>query len=109
MNTYTWVISALDCVPSLDGRTNVVSVAHWRLNATDGNHTVTSYGTQYLGYANSNAFIAYSDLTNETVIGWVQTAMGDEQVQAIQSSLDNQIEKLITPTIISPPLPWETV
>ena len=65
MNTYTWVISALDCVPSLDGRTNVVSVAHWRLNATDGNHTVTSYGAQYLGYANNNAFAPFVPLKND--------------------------------------------
>ena len=29
MTEYTWKIEALDCIPSADGQTNVVSTIHW--------------------------------------------------------------------------------
>jgi hypothetical protein len=33
MNTYTWSVDSIDCIPSLDGKNNVVSNVHWRVNA----------------------------------------------------------------------------
>jgi hypothetical protein len=105
--TYTWLVEQLDCVPSLDKQTNVVSVVHWRLNGTNDTHNATVYGTQYLPYIESNLFTEYSDLTLETVIAWVQAAMGNEQIQAIKTDLDSQIVSLTNPPIISPALPWE--
>jgi hypothetical protein len=106
MNTYTWLIESLDCIPSLDGQTNVVSVIHWRVNGIDGTHNATVYGTQSLTYTLGSPFTAYSDLTKDIVIGWVQSAMGSEQVTAIQTNLDKQIANLANPPIITPPLPF---
>jgi hypothetical protein len=106
MNTYTWSIQALDCIPSIDGKINVVSVVHWRVNGTDGTHNATVYGAQSLTYTADSPFTTYYNLTKDTVIGWVQEAMGAEQVTAIQTNLDNQIKKLINPSIVFPSLPW---
>jgi hypothetical protein len=105
--TYTWLVEQLDCAPTLNSQTNVVSVVHWRVNGTNGTHNATAYGTQFLPYTEDSPFTEYSDLTPETVIAWVQAAMGDEQIQAIQTDLDNQIVSLANPPIISPTLPWE--
>jgi hypothetical protein len=109
MNTYTWVVDSLDCIPLSDGQTNVVSCVHWRVNGTDGTHNATVYGTQPLTYTAGSPFTTYSALTKATVIGWVQAAMGSEQVASIQQNLDNQIANLANPPIVQPPLPWGIV
>ena len=105
-NTYTWLVDSLDCLPSADSQTNVVSCVHWRVNGTDGTYTTTVYGTQSLTYVAGTPFTNYSNLTLATVIEWLQTAMGTEQVTAIQSSLNSQLKTLANPPIITPPLPW---
>ena len=106
-NTYTWVIDSIDCLPSFDGKTNVVNTVHWRVNASDGVHIpVTTYGVQNLTYTAGSPFTEYTNLSEATVLGWVQTAMGANQVAAIQSDLDAQIANLLNPPIVSLPLPW---
>ncbi len=105
-NIYTWVVDSLDCVPATEGQANVVSVIHWRVNGTDGTHTASIYGTQGLTYAPKTPFTAYANLTLATVIGWLQDAMGADAVTAIETSLDAQIANVVTPPIVSPPLPW---
>ena len=105
-NTYNWLIEAIDCIPLLDNQTNVVSVIHWRVNGTDGAHKVTNYGTQSLVYTTSSSFIAYTELNLKIVIEWVQTAMGIDQVTAIQIQLDKMIDNLVNPSIVSLNLPW---
>jgi len=46
------------------------------------------------------------DLTEEQVIGWVQAAMGAEQVAALEANVAKQIEDQINPPVVTPPLPW---
>jgi hypothetical protein len=106
MNTYLWEIPQLDCIPSADGQSNVVSMVHWRVNATDGTNNATIYGTQPLTFDAKNAFVSYADLTKDTVVGWVQAAMGIDAVTSLQEALDKQLEALANPPVVTPPLPW---
>ena len=106
MNTYTWLVDSIDCIPSLEGQTNVVCNVHWRVNVTDETYNATTYGVQPLTYTTDSSFTEYAGLTLETVIGWVQTAMGSDQVTAIQTQLDKMIDNLVNPPIVSPKLPW---
>jgi len=106
MTEYTWKIEQLECIPSADGQSNVVSNVHWRVNATDGASKVTMYGTQALTFDAKNAFISYADLTKDTVVGWVQEAMGIDDVTRLQEALDKRLETLANPPVITPPLPW---
>lgn len=108
-NTYAWSIVSLDCIPSTEGQSNVVSLVHWQVNGTDGTNTATIYGTQLMTYKAGEPFTPYSSLTQNTVIGWVQSAMGSTQVASIQQNLDNQIANLANPPIVTPPLPWGSV
>ncbi len=107
-NKYTWIIESLDCIPSIDGQSNVVSCVHWRVNGTDGINNASVYGIQNLIYTSNNPFINYSNLTESVVIEWIQNSMGSEQVLAIQNNLDTQISLLMNPPVISPSLPWAT-
>jgi hypothetical protein len=106
MNTYTWKIEALDCIPSVDEQSNVVSNIHWRINATDGTNTAEVYGCQSLTFDAKSAFISYADLTKDTVVKWVQDHIGTEAVAQLQEKLDTQLKDLGAPKIITPPLPW---
>ena len=121
-NTYTWVVDSLDCIPSQDGQANVVSCVHWRVNATSAetktittiNNTIeivpmyetSIYGAQSLNYTVGAPFTPYSELTKNTVIGWAQKEIGDEQIVAIYESLDNKIANLINPLNVNLPLPF---
>ena len=102
MNTYTWQVESLDCVPN----NKVVSCIHWRVSADDGIHKAEVYGAQPLVFDAKSAFVNYADLTKDTVISWVQAAMGIDAVTRLQETLDKQLEALANPPVITPPLPW---
>ena len=105
-NTYTWVISQLECYPEADGHSDVVFVIHWRRQATDGTHNADIYGAQSVTLAPDAPFTPYADLTQAQVIGWLEDAFGPELLAAQVAALDKQIEDQINPPVVSPPLPW---
>tara|TARA_R100001086_G_scaffold137225_1_gene71624 strand:- start:44 stop:361 length:318 start_codon:yes stop_codon:yes gene_type:complete len=43
-------------------------------------------------------FVAYDSLTSSTVLGWVTTALGSDQVTAIETDLEAEVTEAITPT-----------
>ena len=106
MATFTWVISTLerDLIGDLAGG---VVVAHWRVTAeqVDGDNTynASSYGT--VGFTpdpTSSDYIAYDDLTEADVIGWVQA---DVDKDAVEASLQANIDGQITPATATG-VPW---
>lgn len=105
-NTYSWQINALDSYPEADGHTDVVFTVHWTRLGTDGEHTVSVYGTQAVTLDAEAPFTPYADLTQAQVEGWLDSAMGAEQIAAMDASLDQQIENIINPPVVTLPLPW---
>jgi hypothetical protein len=107
MITYTWSISRLDCAPSENGLTNVVKVINWKLKAQDENGYSAECSNSYpLSSPSSEGFADYSNLTKETVIGWLESNL---DVGYLQTRLSNEIASQYNPPIISLPLPWENV
>jgi len=94
--TFTWTISTLerDLIGDLAGG---VIVAHWRVNAEqvegDNTYNATSYGTcGFTPDPTGSDYIAYADLTEADVIGWVQADVGKDTVEAgLQANIDGQI------------------
>ena len=103
--TYTWNVSTVD-TKTIDSNDDVIFNVHWRLNAEDdanqddegNNLTAGVYGTQSLDTSDLSNFIIFGSVDAATVEGWVETAMGDEAVQALKDGLDAQIAELITPS-----------
>jgi len=113
MTNITWTIEQLSCYPEVDNYTDVVFSAAWRVNGEleqDGTtYYATVYGSQSLSpYTPKTPFTPYVDLAEAQVIGWVQAAMGDSQVAAINANVEKQLQDQITPTVVTPPLPWAT-
>ena len=105
--TTTWVIEQMTCYPTYESQTDVVFNVAWRVNATDGTYYATAYGTQGITYVAGSTYTPYADLTQDQVLGWAQTAMGPEQVANIEANVAKQIDNLINPPAVSPPLPWK--
>jgi hypothetical protein len=104
MITYIWSISKLDCAPSENGLTNVVKVIHWRLDAIDENGVSASMSNSYpLPSPSPEAFTDYSILTEETVVGWLESNL---DVGYLQTRLANEIATQYNPPITPLPLPW---
>ena len=104
--TYTWTINAMDCYPQHDGETDVVFTVHWTLNGTDGTYNGSVYGTVGVTYDASAPFTPYADLTQNQVVGWVEAALGAEQVASLEANIATQIANQANPPVVTPPLPW---
>jgi len=104
--TTTWVIEQMSCYPTSEGQTDVVFTVHWRANATDGTYNSTVYGTVGVTYEAGAPYTPYANLTQDQVIGWVQAAMGPEQVASTEASLATNIANQVNPPVITPALPW---
>lgn len=104
--TNTWVIQQLDAYPEYEGNTDVVFTVHWQLNGTDGEYTGHVYGSVGVSLDEGSTFTPYADLTEAQVIGWVQDALGEEQVASYEANVAQQIADQIDPPVVTPPLPW---
>lgn len=104
--TNTWNVQQMNCYPELDGETDVVFTVHWTLTATDGTYNGSVYGSVGVTLDPDAPFTPYADLTQAQVIGWVQDALGEEQVASYEANVAQQIENQINPPVVTPPLPW---
>ena len=105
--TYNWIISAMDVIPQTGSLTDYVVTAHWTCQGTDGTYTGQVYTTQsFTVNPDKPDYTPYADLTEAEVIQWTQDALGAEQVAAVYTSIDTQIENQVNPPIVTPPLPW---
>ncbi len=106
-NTYSWVISQLDCYPEHEGRQNVVFVVHWRRQATDGaGHSADVYGAQNITLDPKAPFVSFDKLTKAQIQGWLVNAMGAERIAVLDAALEGQINSQITPASVTLPPPW---
>jgi len=122
-NTYNWIITNMDCYPTYESQTDVVYHVYYYVEAfssetyevtqADGTITKNPYqatisGEQDITYVAGSPYTPYSQLTNAIVVEWIQTTLGTDGVNAIQTKLDTMITNEINPSIINPPLPWIT-
>ena len=78
-----------------------IVTVHYTVTAVDGEYTASTYGT--VGYTQEEEnFTPFEQLTKDQVVGWVQTSLDKETVEA---SLASQIEALKNPVQESG-LPW---
>lgn len=107
MATFNWIVTAMDCYPQADGETDVVVVVHWTCAGTQMENGTTYNGSVYSTCAvpaPTGTFTPYADLTQDQVLGWIW-ANGVDQT-ATEAAVQTQIDNLINPPVVSPPLPW---
>lgn len=104
--TNTWAVAQMDAYPEYEGETDVVFTVHWQLNGTDGTYNGSVYGSVGVTLDEGASFTPYADLTQAQVIGWVQSALGEEQVASYEANVAQQIADQANPPVVNPPLPW---
>jgi len=95
--TATWTISQLDH-QTADG---FVTTAHWQATAVDGDYSASTYAT--CSWSDGTPTIAYADLTQEQVLGWVWANGVDKD--ATEAALAAQIELKKNP-VQATGVPW---
>ena len=97
--TFEWSLPTLERNLADGG----VTVAHWRVSASDGDYSASSYGTcSFTPDADAADFVAYDDLTEADVLGWVWAEVGQEDTEA---ALQARIDADKTPTT-GTGVPW---
>ena len=103
--SYEWNVNTVDVYPTEGDYTDVIYNVHWRLNATDTEvdaegspYTASVYAAQNLDTSDLSGFIDFDSVTSAEVQGWVESAMGAEEVQSLKDNLDTNIAGQITPT-----------
>jgi len=91
MTEFNWIVTAMDCYPTVGSETNIVFIVHWTCNGTDGIYRTAVGNTCSVplvdGILRANlqqfeteaarlfpavdgSFTPYSSLTQEQVLGW---------------------------------------
>ena len=98
MTTFNWSVNQMDRLTS-DG---FVVTVHYNVSATDDTYQASTYGT--IGYTQEpgETYTPYDQLTEAQVVGWVQTSLGKDTVEA---SLQSQIELQKNP-VVATGTPW---
>ena len=100
--TYTWDNKTVDTYPLLEGESDVIFNVHWRLTGEDDNENIgSSYGTIALDTSDLSSFTAFADITEDMINGWVETALGADEVQAKKDAIDAQIAEKVNPTVVT--------
>jgi len=111
--SYEWDVSNVDTYPShtdsqdpANTESDVIYNVHWRLNGEDdanndanGNpQTGSVYGSVGLSVEDLSSFTAFDSVSLSDVQGWVEAALGSDEVTALKASIDAQIAEKVTPT-----------
>ena len=72
---------------------DVVTTVHWNASEVDGDYSARTFGSQsFTRDADSPTLVAYADLTEATVVGWLTLDSG------LEANLLAQIEEQKNPT-----------
>lgn len=108
--TFTWKVTGVKTKDEVnaDGDTlqNAVVQTYWQKVGTDADgKTGTFSGATPFTAANvpAGSFVAFADLTEETVLGWIKSVVVDGYEAHINAQIQKQIDDQ---TIQEPTLPW---
>lgn len=107
--TYVWGIDYLKTYPVYEDRQNVVCAVAWQLVVTDGTYNSQIQGSVSVPTEQLSTFTPYDELTQDQVLGWVKGMLGPDQIQMYENAAYTQLQDLINPPIVIPPLPWEPI
>lgn len=98
-----WKVESMIVKPVDGSHNDVVVTANWRCTAVDGDHSASNYGS--MGFASpSDDFIAYPDLTEDTVLGWIW-ANGVDKAE-VEANVARELDAQVNPPVVAKPLPW---
>jgi hypothetical protein len=108
--TYTWEVTGLK--KKTEGSNNdAVVQTYWTKTGTDENDNIgTFHGATPFSSVEADPFIAFADLTEANVLGWIKAVANDggSYEDHINDQIQKQIDDLTTP-VVDAALPWAPV
>jgi len=91
MATFTWQVvpSALE---NSGGMSNIIKKLSLNLICDDGEIRRIKSTSAELNVPNQSSFIEYNQLTEQQVLNWGLSHLGEEQIQSMQNTLLQEIE-----------------
>lgn len=102
---YTWTINEMFAYPEVEGLQDVVFGVSYTLTGDDGTH-IASQTAQIPMPLPEGDFTPYSELTQNQVVSWVQSQLGNDAVAALEAQIAQMIAEQESPSVVTPPLPW---
>lgn len=111
---YTWTFDTLETIPSQDGLTDVVKIVHWNITGVDSETNISAkmVGRETLSSPDPESFIAFDDITEETVKAWVlgklrrKNQTSEDVEQNLKDSIVTQIRNKLSPPTEERTPPW---
>lgn len=107
---YTWKLTGLKRKDSSNLK-NIIVQTYWEKIGTDDKGNVGSFygATPFdLSSVDPNNFIAYEDLTEEIIIGWIQSVVVGLYEDHVNAQIQKQIDEIAHPTTeVTSDFPWE--
>lgn len=107
---YTWKITGLKRKDSPDLQ-NIIVQTYWKKIGTDddGNTGEFSGATPFdLSTVDPNNFVSYENLTEEMVLGWIQSVVVGDYEEHVNSRIQKEIDSKVSPvTEVTGGFPWE--
>jgi hypothetical protein len=104
MITYTKTIGSLQAYKELDGEANVVYNIYWNMVGNDGTYTASCPAMTYVPVVAGSVFVPFDQLTEEIVMGWIDTYTPLVLIEQYQNTVNQAI--LGQQQLETPPLPW---
>ena len=109
--TYTWAVTSLK-TRTEGSNENAVVQTYWKKTGTDsaGNTGEFSGATPFTTTTmpEGSTFIPLAELTEATVLGWIQAVVVDSYEEHVNGMIAKQIAEKATP-ITETPMPWAPV
>lgn len=105
MVNYNYEILRLNVAPHKNELDNVVVSVNWRYQITEESEYADMYYlTNLTNDVDSNSFIEYDDLTDETVFSWVSQLV---DIDSLQKQLQDKLEEVKVPSNVEKLPPWD--
>jgi hypothetical protein len=108
--TYTWKINSIK-VRNEGSNIDAVVQTYWEKTGTDENGNVGKFiGATPFTSVNvpPGEFVPYEQLTQEIVLGWIQSIVIADYETHVNNQIQKQIDEKVNPIVEKAKLPWES-
>jgi len=105
---YTWTITDLQTVDK-EATPDYVVFAKVLIEAQEDGYTAEYESYVHFEVNEGSDFAPYESLTNDQVVEWIQSTLGEPWIKIAYRDLTNKINMQRNPPVppVSKPLPWE--
>ena len=107
---YTWKLTSLKRKDT-DVAQNIIVQTNWKKIGTDENGNIGSFSgaTPFeLSTVDPDNFVSYEDLTEEMVLGWIQSVVIGSYEEHVNEKIAEQIEAIVSPVVsVTSGFPWQ--